>query len=139
MKLHCHAWNHWLEGRPCGWARGKLGAIALSLLLAVGCASMPRHRSIADLEQLATTQPQRVSLEGQVRRVSPLLSGVAYQLQDESGTIWVHSRQPMTLAPGDRVQLQGQLWQRDIAVKGSDFGEVYIEAESIEPLLETQP
>lgn len=121
-------------------ARGGVWSGLLALLLTAGCGSMERDRPpIARLHQLAQGEPTSVSVQGKVLRVSPLLSGTAYEIEDDSGTIWVHSQGPPAFVPGEIIQLQGQLWRREIAVEGRDFGETYIDVETAEPQGEAAP
>jgi len=78
-----------------------------------------------------------VHLQGTVGDRVPLLNSEVYELQDETGVIWVLT--PGTAPdPGERVRIQGFVRQQQISVAvdessaaqefyGSDDGEIYIE------------
>lgn len=67
-----------------------------------------------------------VYLRGQVGDRVPLLTGEVYQLQDETGTIWVVSNDTM-LQQGEEVLIRGTVRYENIPLAGQEFGEAYIE------------
>ncbi|MFE4106426.1 hypothetical protein [Almyronema epifaneia] len=67
-----------------------------------------------------------IYLQGKVQQQVPLLDGWVYQLQDETGLIWIvtQTNQP---ALGDEILIKGQVRQENIRVVNEDLGERYIE------------
>ncbi|MCG8362759.1 MAG: hypothetical protein MJA27_05405 [Pseudanabaenales cyanobacterium] len=67
-----------------------------------------------------------VYLRGQVQQSIPLLNGRIYQLQDDTGSIWVVTQ---TSAPivGEEILIKGLTHYEPILVAGEDLGEHYIE------------
>lgn len=69
---------------------------------------------------------KKVYVEGKVLRQSPLLNGMAYEIQDSTGRIWIQTqRQDVVL--GETVHVQGQLRRHEADIGGLDFGDVYLE------------
>jgi hypothetical protein len=68
---------------------------------------------------------QSVRLVGTVTQRALFLQGGAYQLQDESGSIWVLTQEPVPEV-GDRLTIQGEIAYDAIAVNGQDLGELYV-------------
>jgi len=75
-----------------------------------------------DVEGSAT---QAVYLRGTVHQQVPLLTGQVYQLQDETGMVWVLTQD--TVALGDMLLIQGQVRYEPIPLGGKEFGEIYVE------------
>ncbi len=76
---------------------------------------------------------KKVYVEGEVLRQSPLLNGIAYEIQDSTGRIWIQT-QRRDVVLGDRVHVQGQLRRHEAAIGGLDFGDVYLEElKQVEP------
>lgn len=70
-------------------------------------------------------QVETVYLRGRVTNIAPFLEGGAYQIQDETGSIWVITSE--TLPPkGNEVILEGQLQFESIPLAGQDMGELYV-------------
>ena len=67
-----------------------------------------------------------VYLRGRVQQSIPLLNGWIYQLQDDTGSIWVVTQ---TAAPivGEEILIKGFANYEPILVAGEDLGEHYIE------------
>ena len=86
-----------------------------------------RPRPLARVARFAKTgKAKKVYVEGEVLRLSPLLNGMAYEIQDATGRIWVQTqRQDVIL--GETVHVQGKLHRRDASVGGQDFSEAYLE------------
>jgi RecJ-like exonuclease len=83
---------------------------------------------------------ERVQLEGTVVDRAPMIDAVVYQLQDETGQIWVLSTEP-TVEPivqtGDRVLVRGIVRFESILLEEQEFGEAYIEEITREMVEET--
>ena len=121
----------------------------LSLILLSGlfsCGNMANSRltldfnanSIADIQQKRQLEAQ-VYLKGKVESRAPFLGTGAYQLQDNTGNIWVVTKQTVP-QPGEEILIKGLVRYKGITFKelaGKDLGEVYIE--EIEQLKTTPP
>ncbi len=86
-----------------------------------------RPRPLARVMEYAKAgQAKTVYVEGEVLQLSPLLNGMAYEIQDPTGRIWIQThRQDVSL--GETVHVQGLLHRQDVSVGGQDFGEAYLE------------
>lgn len=72
-----------------------------------------------------------VKLEGMVIDRVPLLNAEVYQLQDETGKIWIltpYSNQE----PGERLLVKGKVRFESIPIAGQELGEAYIEEQNRE-------
>jgi hypothetical protein len=105
------------------------GILAL-LFGIVGCSSVT---TIQDVR----AHPQRnwfnstVYLKGTVGDRAPLLDGQLYQLQDQTGKIWVLSPETQ-LRTGEQVLIKGQVRYQSIPIAGKERGDVYIEQQHLE-------
>lgn len=73
------------------------------------------------------SQPDKVvNLKGKIVKKVPLMEGIAYELQDSTGSIWVVTNETK-LKQGDEVTIRGKLRYQSIPVNGKDQGTVYIE------------
>ena len=111
-----------------GWQTVRLGMLGL-MIGVTGC-GVTSVRSVHD-------NPQRnwfnstVKLEGMVVDRVPLLDAAVYQLQDETGKIWIltpHS----SLQPGERLLVTGTVRFESIPIEGQERGEAYIEEQNRE-------
>lgn len=68
-----------------------------------------------------------VTIEGKIVKTVPLLNSQAYQIQDNSSSIWVVVGNKLQFNPGQTVRLQGILKYQNITVEGDDWGEFYLE------------
>lgn len=76
---------------------------------------------------------QIVYLQGTVGARAPLLKGQVYELQDQTGRIWVLSHMTQ-LKSGDRVLIKGRVRYQAIDIAGQNLGDVYIEEQQqLEP------
>lgn len=66
-----------------------------------------------------------VQIEGTVTRQASLLKGSLYQLQDDTGTIWIVSEEPEPEASAV-VQVAGTLKVEPITVEGIDISDFYL-------------
>ncbi|NJO42570.1 MAG: hypothetical protein HC769_11090 [Cyanobacteria bacterium CRU_2_1] len=67
-----------------------------------------------------------VQLKGTIGDRAPLIGAQVYQLQDETGTIWVLTTDT-NLRSGERVVVQGKVLFQSIPIEGQEYGEVYIQ------------
>ncbi|WP_019486899.1 MULTISPECIES: hypothetical protein [Kamptonema] len=94
--------------------------------------------SIADIQQKPELEA-KVYLKGKVESRAPFLGTGAYQLQDNTGRIWVLTKQAVPQI-GEQMVIRGLVRYKGITFKelaGKDLGEVYIE--EIEQLKTTPP
>ncbi len=124
--------------------RGVHGGI-FSLLVGglIGCTPMnylglaqPSITPIGDVSPQPSTptssEADIVYLEGKVVDRAPFLDSGSYQLQDETGTIWVLTNSPLPQT-GETVQITGKVTYQSISVGGQEVGELYIlEVEKLE-------
>lgn len=68
---------------------------------------------------------ETVQIKGTVIKQAPLLAGALYQLQDDSGTVWVLSAES---APPESatISVVGTVQVEAIAVEGIDISDVYL-------------
>jgi hypothetical protein len=67
-----------------------------------------------------------VNIKGTVTQQAPFLNGGAYQIQDETGKIWVMRN--LTLPnSGDSLVIKGIVQYESIPMGKQDFGEVYLD------------
>lgn len=108
-----------------------IGIVGISLASCSGLTTVERVQQ----------QPQRswfnstVKLEGTIVDQAPLIDAQLYQLQDDTGKIWVLTTDD-NLQAGEQVVVRGEVQFESIPIGGSDFGEAYIqeqEREVIQP------
>lgn len=104
----------------------------------ISCGSLPQSSLNAinlgpgaDVTNIRDIKPARdneatVYLRGKVAKQVPLVDWWVYQLQDETGTIWVLTNQT-GIQQGDEVVVKGKVRYQSIPLVGKDFGEVYVE------------
>lgn len=111
--------------------------LSLLSLLSMGLVSCSRFTTV----QAVQKQPHRhwfnrtVHLQGTVVDRAPLIDALVYQLQDDTGKIWVLTTHPQ-LDTGERVQIKGDVRFESIVIAGQEWGDVYIEEqqrEKVEP------
>lgn len=108
-----------------------LGGISSCNNLAQTEISVPVVQFQVNVTEIQTIQAQQandstVHLRGRVINQVPLLEGRVYQLQDETGAIWVLTRDTV-LQPGDEVLIRGTVRYQSIPLAGRELGEVYVE------------
>lgn len=107
------------------WCRIGLPLIISGLILScsplnpLGWAS-PEQTKIGGLGQLKNQSV--VEIEGIVINVAPFLDGGAYQIQDETGTVWVKSDRPLP-TKGKTVKVRGELSYQAIFIGQEKLGE----------------
>jgi len=67
-----------------------------------------------------------VHVLGEVVTKAPFLGSGAYQLKDDTGTIWIVTNQTLPEV-GDGILLKGQLKYQSVPIGGQELGEVYIQ------------
>lgn len=121
----------------------------LSLILLSGlfsCGNLANSRlnldfnvnRIADIQQKPELEA-KVYLKGKVESRAPFLGTGAYQLQDNTGSIWVLTKQTVPQT-GEQMLITGLVRYKGVTFKelaGKDLGEVYVE--EIEQLKTTSP
>ena len=101
----------------------------------VGCQGITHSETwinlnTAKIDQLQQRQKigAKVYLRGKVESHAPFLGAGAYQLQDNTGSIWVFTTQPLPPLNQDLL-IQGKVEYKTILLKdmkGKDIGEVYL-------------
>lgn len=76
-----------------------------------------------------------VQLKGTVVDQAPLIEAQVYQLQDETGKIWILTTDP-SLQVGEKVLVKGKVEFQSIPIAGQDHGEAYIEEQQRERMLD---
>lgn len=102
------------------------------------------ERELVSIERLLNTAENQTEtplvLQGTITQVAPFLTGVAYELTDKTGKIWVVSKgtNPEILTTSDLSAnsettvfwIIGTPQYQSIAVGGQDWGEVYLQEQS---------
>jgi hypothetical protein len=132
------SWWPWRYLRSSAlWCAGAV-LFMLPWLTVAGCSSRAisepakvvipvQTTAIANLPQ-SSTQPTTVHVKGTVGDRVPLLDATVYQLQDETGKIWILTKQPPP-SPGEEIIVKGTVRYQPISINGKDQGSVYIEQE----------
>jgi membrane protein implicated in regulation of membrane protease activity len=66
-----------------------------------------------------------ISLIGKVINVAPFLRGGAYQLEDNTGSIWVITEEDLP-TKGEQIKIKGIIKQENIVIETQDFSEYYL-------------
>ena len=109
----------------------KLGVLPLLLSGILGCdqlmnLGLPSLNIVAIGELPQQTQTQEtVQVKGQVKKTVPFLGKGAYQLEDETGVIWVLTQEALPQI-GDEVIIEGNLEYQNIPIGEQDLGEFYV-------------
>lgn len=74
-----------------------------------------------------------VSLQGTVGDRVPLIEAQLYELQDDTGTIWVLTRRD-SVQSGQPILVKGQVRFQSIVLEGQEVGEAYIEEQQAQPI-----
>jgi hypothetical protein len=78
-----------------------------------------------------------ISFTATVANIAPFLKGGAYQLQDNTGNIWVITQE--TLPPvGEEIRLKALVQEKKIMVEDQVFSEYYLQELSSTPQLNQQ-
>lgn len=122
----------------CSISRFGIGILCASL---IGCSSPPNvsatPNEVMSVLNLLERTPIRdaakkvdrtVRLQGKIESQVPLIAGArAYELSDETGRIWVTTRDQQMPAPGTRVDVQGKVRYEKISIEGQDQSTIYLE------------
>lgn len=84
---------------------------------------------IAEIHQQSNPSPQSLNLTGTVGKQVPLLERYAYELSDETGSIWVLTRDSAP-QPGDEVIIQGVVRLQKVEGISETLTERYIEQQA---------
>lgn len=102
-------------------------------LISVGLAGCEPSMEITPIAQLSAQTDrleQSVLVEGIVRDRAPFLNNAAYQLQDESGEIWVLTNNPLPES-GQAVTIEAEIKVKSIVLNHQEFEEVYLQEEKL--------
>lgn len=109
--------------------RGLIAALLISIGL-LGCNALnrlifalPNAISVNQLQQ--TAQGTIIYIRGQVKDKAPFLGKGAYQLQDDTGKVWVVTNETLPQS-GEEVIIKGQIEYQSIPVSGQELGEFYV-------------
>ncbi|VXD22586.1 hypothetical protein [Planktothrix paucivesiculata] len=113
----------------------QISIVLLFVTGLVGCQSISQSESwinfnTAKIELLQQKQKigAKVYLRGKVKSHAPFLGAGAYQLQDDTGSIWVFTTQPLPPL-GQELLIQGKVEYKSLLIKemkGKDIGDVYL-------------
>jgi hypothetical protein len=109
--------------------RGIFWSLLISIGL-FGCNALERlsfaFPNALTLNQLSeTSEGTVIYIKGQVTDNVPFLGQGAYQLQDNTGYVWVVTDQPLPQV-GEEIMLKGQVEYESIPVSDQDLGEFYV-------------
>lgn len=121
---------------------GYRGIVSLLIGGLVGCTPLndlglaqPPITPIQEISPQSTTtvaDESLIYLEGKVVDRAPFMDSGSYQLQDETGTIWVLTDENLPQT-GEQIIIKGKVAYQSIAIDGQDLGELYIvEVEKVE-------
>lgn len=110
--------------------------LAISLLIAIsGCQESIDNALVAlGKPELAITSVdhiderkngQTVYVKGTVIHRSPFLGSAAYQLQDETGSVWVFTDNPLP-TQGTEIFIKGKIQQEILPLSEQELGEFYL-------------
>jgi hypothetical protein len=104
--------------------------VPLILINLISCNSLtvaiPILNNTITISQIEQKQPdEQISLTGKVVNTAPFLQGGAYQLEDNTGKIWVITEVNLP-KKGDKIKLKGQIKQENIAVDTLNLNEFYL-------------
>ncbi|MGC9502495.1 MAG: hypothetical protein ACP5D4_02030 [Baaleninema sp.] len=109
------------------------------LLVLAGCGVGVEITPISELS--GSGENSRANLEDNTEAIvrgttidlAPFVEGGAYQLQDDTGTLWVLSDEALPEV-GQPLQVTGTLVDRSIPINGVDYGEVYLKESDRQPV-----
>lgn len=121
----------------------NVGLVAVGLGLscfAIGCSASPNlpaaSNNVLSLVQpgervkvrdLGSKRDRTVQVEGKIKAQAPLMGGQrAYEVQDDTGSIWIVTSQPVP-ATGSQVSVQGKVRLQRIDLAGQDQSAFYLE------------
>ncbi|BAZ07118.1 hypothetical protein NIES3974_37810 [Calothrix sp. NIES-3974] len=103
---------------------GACGSITGSGINMIGANVTPIRDLSSDL--IPNQEQTTVYVQGKVIQRVPLVKKYAYQIDDNTGKIWVLTEQN-NLKVNSQVVIKGQLRYQSISFEGQNFGEIYLE------------
>lgn len=107
----------------------RFGGISLLLGGILGCGSFAQvNLPVTNIREIQQNRANysTIYLKGRVENQAPFLGTGAYQVRDETGSIWVFTTQGLP-SKGDEILVKGEVQYKSIPLAGQDLGEVYIE------------
>lgn len=117
-------------------ARNQSWLFLIPLAGLVGCSNP--HLSIAltggsnvPTQEIETIQKEpetgnTVYIQGEVKQQAPFLESGAYQLEDQTGKIWITTDKNLPTV-GEEIVVKGKVQYQSIPISEEDWGEVYIQ------------
>ncbi len=104
--------------------------VPLIIISLVSCnpltVAIPLLNTPTTISQIEQKQPnEQISLRGKVINLAPFLTGGAYQLEDNSGKIWVITDTNLP-KQGDEIKVKAQIKQENIVISEQNFSEYYL-------------
>lgn len=128
---------------------GRIGIMSLLLISLISCGPLVEpggvffNFKVAQIESLKNRQKlnSTVYIQGTVETYAPFWGTTAYQVRDNSGTIWVFTTNGVP-GVGTEILIKGKLLYQSIQVEGlaEDLGEFYLEEiQQLTPETDDQP
>ena len=89
----------------------------------VSCSFKQNAIAIKDIN--AKKSEKVVRVEGTVKKIVPLISNGSYELQDNTGSIWVITSSNLPIV-GTEITIRGKVQQKDITVEAKNLSEFYL-------------
>ncbi|MEO0834694.1 MAG: hypothetical protein AAFY16_01640 [Cyanobacteria bacterium J06642_3] len=82
--------------------------------------------SVVDVAKISATKLDKtVSLTGKVVQVAPFVENAAYQIEDDTGKIWVVTTKAAP-QPGAKIQIKGKIQYQSLPFAEQELGELYL-------------
>jgi hypothetical protein len=108
--IGCNPWTAWSQQ---GADQGQL-------------AQRNKANSVVAIASLSTAKSgQPIQIQGRVSQSAPFVQGGAYEVEDQTGKIWVITDKKLPVK-GTEVLVEGQLNFHDLALGANNFGELFI-------------
>lgn len=112
----------------------QLGSLSILLLGVLGCGQLVQSGVDVPVTKISDIQKNRnayseVYLKGKVVTIAPFLGSGAYELQDDTGSLWVITKQALPTKE-DKLLIKSQVQYQSILVGGKDLGEVYVQEQA---------
>ena len=122
--------------RLVSWKILPLSIVTILVLGGIsGCQALIADSLVAlGKEELATTSIGKLQkkksgriiyVSGKVIHRSPFLGSAAYQLQDDTGSLWVFTSQPLP-AEGEEVFIKGKIQRKSLPIEQKELGGLYL-------------
>jgi hypothetical protein len=86
--------------------------------------------SLSELQQLEISEDDSIYIQGKVVKTVPLLESNAYQIQDNTDTVWVIT-QGKSPSIDQNLTIKGKLKYQSIPINQQELGEFYLVEEEI--------